>query len=55
MWSLYSKTSDREPRETGGEALRNRPSIAADINNSMHGDYSLYRFSWFHLVYEESL
>ena len=54
MWNHSLEAGDREPREAGGEALRNRPSIAADINNYIRSDYSLYRYSWFLLVYGES-
>ena len=54
MWNHSLEESDRKPREAGGEALRNRPSIVAAINNIIRGDYSLYRFSWFLLVYGES-
>ena len=54
MWNHSLEASDRKPREVGEEALRNRHSITIDINNSMHGDYSLCWYSWFLLVYGES-
>ena len=54
MWNHSLEASDREPREAGWEALLNRPSIAPAINKIIHGDYSLYRYSWFFLVYGES-